>query len=147
MFVLALQDRRNFQLCSTVSPGPRHLVEAVVTDLDDLLWVQRTVDNLSVVVQAGGELDMLTAPRLSAQLDRAEAIVVPPAPVVLDLTGLTFLGSAGLAVLLAHHERCAELGSTLQIRAGSTPAVTRPLTMTALDRVLNVVPQLAESAR
>lgn len=116
-----------------------------MTDLDSLLWVQRTVDNLSVVVQAGGELDMLTAPRLSAQLDQAEAIVVPPAPVVLDLTGLTFLGSAGLAVLLAHHERCARLGSTLQIRAASR-VVTRPLAMTALDRVLNLVPELASTA-
>jgi anti-sigma B factor antagonist len=121
-------------------------VEAVVTDLDDLLWVQRTVDNLSVVVQACGELDMLTAPRLSAQLDQAEAIVVPPAPVVLDLTGLTFMGSAGLAVLLAHHERCAALGSTLQIRA-NTSVVTRPLAMTALDRVLNLVPDLVGSDR
>jgi anti-anti-sigma factor len=121
-------------------------VEAAMTDLDSLLWVQRTVDNLSVVVQAGGELDMLTAPRLSAQLDQAEAVVVPPAPVVLDLTGLTFLGSAGLAVLLRHHERCAELGSTLQIRA-SGRAVTRPLRMTALDQVLNVVPELASSSR
>lgn len=117
-----------------------------MNDLDDLLWIQRTVDNLSVVVQAGGELDILTAPRLSAQLDQAEAIVVPPAPVVLDLTGITFLGSAGLAVLLAHHERCAALGSTLQIRADGE-AVTRPLAMTALDRVLNVVTELAESAR
>ena len=118
-----------------------------MTDLDSLLWVQRTVDNHSVVVHAGGELDMLTAPRLSAQLDRAEAIVVPPAPVVLDLTALTFLGSAGLAVMLNHHERCAALGSTLQIRPGGGNAVIRPLTVTALDRVLNVVPQLAESAR
>ena len=117
-----------------------------MTDLDSLLWVQRTVDNLSVVVQAGGELDMLTAPRLSAQLDRAEAIVVPPAPVVLDLTGLTFLGSAGLAVLLSHHERCADLGSTLQIRPGGH-AVTRPIAMTALDQVLNLVPQLASTPR
>lgn len=117
-----------------------------MTVLDDLLWVQRTVDNLSVVVQVGGELDMLTAPRLSAQLDRAEAVVVPPAPVVLDLTGLTFIGSAGLAVLLVHHERCAALGSTLQIRA-NTSVVTRPLRMTALDRVLNLVPELAVSAR
>lgn len=117
-----------------------------MTELDSLLWVQRTVDNLSVVVQAGGELDMLTAPRLSAQLDHAEAIVVPPAPVVLDLTGITFLGSAGLAVLLAHHERCAALGSKLVIRPGGD-AVTRPLTMMALDRVLNVVPHLAKSSR
>jgi anti-sigma B factor antagonist len=115
-----------------------------MTDLDSLLWVQRTVDNLSVVVTAGGELDMLTAPRLSAQLDQAEAIVVPPAPVVLDLTGLTFLGSAGIAVLLSHHERCAELGSTLQIRPGGR-TVTRPLAMTALDRVLNLVPELAST--
>ena len=117
-----------------------------MTELDDLLWVQRNVDNLSVVVQVGGELDMLTAPRLSAQLDQAEAIVVPPAPVVLDLSGLTFLGSAGLAVLLAHHERCAALGSTLRIRANNS-VVTRPLAMTALDRVLNVVPEMAGSAR
>lgn len=116
-----------------------------MTDLDSSLWVQRTVDNLSVVVQAGGELDMVTAPRLSAQLDQAEAIVVPPAPVVLDLTGLTFLGSAGLAVLLTHHERCAELGSTLQIRPGGQ-AVTRPLTTTALDRVLNLVPELSRTS-
>lgn len=117
-----------------------------MTDLDSLLWVQRYVDNLSVVVQAGGELDMLTAPRLSAQLDQAEAIVVPPAPVVLDLSGLTFIGSAGLAMLLEHHERCEALGSTLQIRANNT-VVTRPLAMTALDRVLNVVPELAASTR
>ncbi|MFC4855365.1 STAS domain-containing protein [Actinophytocola glycyrrhizae] len=115
-------------------------------DLDALMWVQRTVDNLSVVVQAGGEVDMLTAPRLSAQLDQAEAIVVPPAPVVLDLTRLTFLGSAGLAVLLTHHERCAEIGSTLQIRTSGN-VVTRPLAMTGLDRVLTVVSELAGSAR
>jgi anti-sigma B factor antagonist len=125
--------------------GPRHLLEAVVHDLDSLFWVQRTVDNLSVVVQASGELDVLTAPRLSAQLDQAEAIVVPPAPVVLDLTGITFLGSAGLAVLIAHHERCAALGSSLRIMASSR-AVTRPLTATALDRVLNLVPELAPTA-
>lgn len=116
-----------------------------MNELDDLLWVQRTVDNHSVVVQAGGELDMLTAPRLSSQLDQAEAIVVPPAPVVLDLTGLTFLGSAGLVLLLAHHERCAALGSTLHIRSGDG-AATRALTVTALDRVLNLVPEYAETA-
>jgi anti-sigma B factor antagonist len=108
-------------------------------DLDALLWVQRTVDNHSVVVQAGGELDMLTAPRLSAQLDLAEAIVVPPAPVVLDLTGLTFLGSAGLAVLLAHDERCAARGSKLEIIPGGAE-VTRPLTIAGLDQVLTMKP-------
>lgn len=108
-------------------------------NLDELLWVQRRVENHSVVVQAGGDLDILTAPRLSTQLDLAEAIVVPPAPVILDLTQLKFLGSAGLSVLLTHHKRCAELGSRLEIVPGGR-AVTRPLEMTGLDKVLAVTP-------
>lgn len=106
-------------------------------DLDALLWVQRTVENHSVVVTASGELDLLTASRLSTQLELAEAIVVPPAPVVLDLTGITFMGSAGLSVLLVHHERCTALGSRLEVVPGGR-AVTRPLEMTGLDQVLAV---------
>jgi anti-sigma B factor antagonist len=109
-------------------------------DLDALLWVQRTVENHSVVVRASGELDLLTAPRLSTQLDLAEAIVVPPAPVILDLTGLTFLGSAGLTVLVSHAERCAALGSRLEI-ISEGPVVNRPLEMTGLDKVLAVNPR------
>ena len=108
-------------------------------NLDDLLWVQRRVENHSVVVQAAGDLDMLTAPRLSTQLDLAEAIVVPPAPVILDLTRLNFLGSAGLNLLMAHHKRCAALGSRLEIVPGGR-AVTRPLALTGLDKVLAVTP-------
>jgi anti-sigma B factor antagonist len=108
-------------------------------DLDALLWVQRTVENHSVVVRASGELDLLTASRLSTQLELAEAIVVPPAPVVLDLTGITFMGSAGLSVLLVHHERCAALGSRLEVVPGGR-SVTRPLEMTGLDQVLAVTP-------
>jgi anti-sigma B factor antagonist len=111
-----------------------------MTDLDSVFWVQRTVENHSVVVRACGELDMLTAPRLSWQLERAEAIVVPPAPVVVDLSGLTFLGSAGLSVLLDHNDRCTALGSRLEVVAGKCHAVVRPLEATGLDKVLTVVP-------
>lgn len=106
-------------------------------DLDELLWMQRTVEGHSVVVRAGGELDILTAPRLSGQLDLAEAIVVPPAPVILDLTGLTFLGSAGLSVLMDHHRRCAALGSRLEIVPGGR-VVTRPLEVTGLSEILAI---------
>jgi anti-sigma B factor antagonist len=113
----------------------------VVTDssVDGSLWVERTVENHSVVVRAGGELDLRTAPILNKQLELAEAIVVPPAAVVLDLTEITFLGSAGLSVLLRHHERCTEMGSGLRVVPGGR-AVSRPLAMTGLDKVLTVVP-------
>lgn len=108
-------------------------------NVDELLWVDRTVENLSVVVRASGELDILTAPVLSRQLELAEAIVVPPAPVVLDLQGITFFSSAGLSVLLTHHERCVALGSKLQVVASSR-VVTRPLALSGLDHILVVLP-------
>lgn len=108
-------------------------------ELDELLWVERTVENHSVVVRARGEVDMLTAPELSRQLDLAEAVVVPPAPVVLDLRGVTFLASAGLSVLVAHHERCAELGSPLEIVATGR-AVTQSLHVTGLYDYLTITP-------
>lgn len=104
---------------------------------DDSIWVERTVENHSVVVRAGGELDLRAAPVLGEQLALAEAIVVPPAPVVLDLTGIEFMGSAGLSLLMEHHERCLALGTRLLIVPGSS-AVTRPLMVTGLDRVLNL---------
>lgn len=104
----------------------------------DLLWIDRTVDNHSVIVRVVGEIDLTNASLLSAQLRMAEAVVVPPAPVVLDLEEVSFIASAGLNVLLEHHERCAELGSRLQVVGGRQ--VTRVLTISGLDEVLSVVP-------
>jgi anti-sigma B factor antagonist len=108
-------------------------------NVDELLWVERLVENHTVIVRASGELDMLTAPVLSRQLELAEAIVVPPAPVVLDLKGITFFSSAGLSVLLTHRERCMELGSRLQIVASSR-VVIRAVVLTGLADILVVLP-------
>ena len=52
----------------------------------------------ATVVHVVGEIDTLTAPVLRAQLD--EHLPVVPL-LVLDLSDVTFLGSAGLAVLVA----------------------------------------------
>jgi anti-sigma B factor antagonist len=104
----------------------------------DLLWIDRMVDNHAVSVRAVGEVDLISAPLLSAQLQLAEAVVVPPAPVRLDLTGVTFIGSAGLSVLLEHHERCAALGSRLQVVGGRV--VTRVLAVAGLTEEISVVP-------
>jgi anti-anti-sigma factor len=102
------------------------------------LWVDRRVDNHAVIVRAVGEIDLATAPLLSAQLRLAEAVVVSPAPVVLDLTGVTFIGSAGLSVLLDHRERCAELGARLQVVG--TRVVTRVVAVAGLAQTIPVVP-------
>ncbi len=57
----------------------------------------------------GGELDVFTAPRLRSSLD--EAVDSDSEPLVLDLRGLEFLDSSGLAVILGVHERREQAGT------------------------------------
>jgi anti-sigma B factor antagonist len=105
-------------------------------DAGDMLWVDRQVDNHSVIVRAVGEVDLVSAPLLYSQLAMAEAVVVPPAPVVLDLEGVSFLGVKGLRVLLRHHQRCTDLGSRLEIFGGRV--VSRVVAAAGVDQVLLV---------
>ncbi len=80
-----------------------------------------------VLVHLTGDLDLLTAPvfreRLSPLLDgRGQDMLI-------DLAGLNFLGSAGLAELASAHETATQRGVRLALIAGSR-AVLRPLEVT-----------------
>lgn len=103
------------------------------------LCVDQVVEGRSVLVRVTGELDHVTAGTLAAVLADAETVVSPPAPVVVDLTGVTFLGAAGLSVLVDHHERCAALGSALLIVPGSK-AARRAMAVTGLHARLALIP-------
>ena len=94
----------------------------------------------ATVVHVVGEIDTLTAPVLRAQLD--EHIPVVPL-LVLDLSDVTFLGSAGLAVLVAAKDAADARGHTLRLVCGSR-IVTRALEATGLLTLFDVadgVPQ------
>src|ERR1700754_1479142 len=75
------------------------------------------------VVHVVGEIDTLTAPVLRGRLDEQVTAV---RLLVLDLTDVTFLGSAGLAVLVAAKDNADRRGHTLRIVPGSR-IVTRAL--------------------
>jgi anti-sigma B factor antagonist len=102
------------------------------------LRVRQEIVGGAVVVRAVGELDMATRELLDLQLQVAESQVVPPAPIVLDLTGVVFLASMGLSLLVEHHEQCAEFGSRLVVVATGR-AVLRPMQITGLDELLTIV--------
>ncbi|MFI7677508.1 STAS domain-containing protein [Actinophytocola sp. NPDC049390] len=103
------------------------------------LRAERVVEGRWVLVRVTGELDGVTADTLRATLADAEAAVSPPAPVVVDLTGVTFLGPDGLSVLVEHHELCAAIGSSLLIVPGSK-AARRAMTTTGLHARLALIP-------
>lgn len=93
------------------------------------------------IVRIGGELDMLTAPRLRDAL--FPVVSDADADVALDLDRVTFLGSNGLGVLVEVARRAQDTGAALRLVAG-TRVVNRPLTLTGLDEVLDLYGSLAE---
>lgn len=74
-----------------------------------------------VRVLARGELDMHTAPDVTDALATAEAS--GPDSVVLDLSGITFIDSTGLRLIVAASVRSSEHGGQLSIVP--SPAVDR----------------------
>jgi len=62
-------------------------------------------DNV-VWLALGGELDVFTAPRLKEALE--EATPTGTESLVLDLRGLSFIDSSGLAVILGVHQKLAD---------------------------------------
>jgi len=97
------------------------------------------------VLHVVGEIDTLTAPLLRAQLD-GQIAGVPL--LVLDLTEVTFLGSAGLAVLVAAKDDAETREHRLRIVPGSR-IVVRALQATGLLGIFDIadgVPQALEAA-
>jgi anti-anti-sigma factor len=96
--------------------------------------VEHVADNL-VVLHVTGEIDLLTANVLG---DRLREHLTPVNRVLaLDLTGVTFLGSAGLAEIVSA-SRKAEEGAGRMLLVADNRAVLRPLEVTGLLPILAV---------
>jgi anti-sigma B factor antagonist len=91
----------------------------------------------AVRVAVQGELSGPSAYTVDSQLRRVEA--TEPACVVLDLSDLGFIDSAGLSQILAAHRRALRAGRRLLVVEG-TQAVRRLIALTALNRHLELVP-------
>lgn len=95
--------------------------------------------HVTTVVHVSGDVDMLTAPAFADHVRRQLAgDGGSPKCLVIDLTDVTFLGSAGLAVLAEAHNLAAARSVELRVVA-PTRLVLRPLQVTGLDKLLTVV--------
>lgn len=89
----------------------------------------------TAVLGVGGEVDTLTAPQLEAAL--TDLLAGPEAVRVVDLSGVTFLASSGLAVLIQAAHRAADRGGRIRVVA-TTRAVQRPLEITGSDQLFDM---------
>jgi anti-anti-sigma factor len=116
------------------------------TEVADGLRVTRSTIGDAVVVQAGGEVDMSTAPRLGAALRAGGDAAHPPGPLVIDLTGIRFFSAAGLSQLDTIRRYCRERQVTLKVVA-THRSVLLPMRITGLDVLFDIGPTLEEATR
>jgi anti-sigma B factor antagonist len=92
-------------------------------------WVERTV-----VVAVSGDLDMLTAPELAEAIQAASRKA--PAALIVDLSSVEFLASAGINLLFNAHR-----DTTPSARFGVVadgPTTSRPLKLIGMDTIFAV---------
>jgi anti-sigma B factor antagonist len=90
-------------------------------------------DPPSATVVLGGEIDIVTAPAIRRVL--MAAIGGGDVHVAVDMSGVTFLGAAGIGVLVAAANRAREAGGSLSLLAPS-PRVRWLLDVLRLEAVL-----------
>lgn len=97
-----------------------------------LLDVAVRTENGTAIVTVQGEVDMASAPQLQAALEDAQR---GGDPLIVDMSEVGFLGSAGLSVLLVISE-AADPGTGLRVVVSD--AVRRPVELTGLDKLLSI---------
>ncbi|HEU5469098.1 MAG TPA: anti-sigma factor antagonist [Actinophytocola sp.] len=99
---------------------------------------RRDVDD-ALVLRVVGKIDLFTAPQLhdaiAASLDHTSG-----GAIIVDLGGVTFLGSVGLAALAGAARDAAEHDRPLRIVLDGNNLVILPIELTGLDAVLELYP-------
>jgi anti-anti-sigma factor len=98
---------------------------------DDGLQIEVSLVDAMVVMTVGGELDAVSAPRLEMSLEQLDLA----GRVVLETSGVEFIDSTGLRVILDRAMRMCTAGGALRIRTASPP-LHRLLHLTKLDGLL-----------
>jgi anti-sigma B factor antagonist len=95
----------------------------------------------TILFVLGGEIDLATQPQLQQAL--TTAIGNAPSHLVLDLTNVTFLGSAGLHLFTELHTTQHVAAYHVALVVGHNRVALRALQITGLDQILDLHTDLA----
>lgn len=116
------------------TPAPEewseHLLEVHVEDTDGL-----------TICRPVGELDAFTV----SQFRQVLAGITGPTRLLIDMSGVPFVDSAGLGALIGGIRRARELGGDVAV-ACDRPTLVRVLRTTGFDRIVTVAPTVEEAA-
>jgi anti-sigma B factor antagonist len=105
-----------------------------------MLDIQIDNDRGATICRPIGELDAFTV----SQFRQALAELASSERLLIDLSGVPFVDSAGLGALIGGIRRVRELGGDVAV-ACPRPTLTRLLRTTGFDRIVTVTPTLVEA--
>jgi anti-sigma B factor antagonist len=103
--------------------------------------VERVAPGVTLV-RVRGEVDLLTAPSLRAELDHQVDLM--PSVLIIDLTRVAFFGVSGVEVLIEIYQRARQTEILLRLVA-NTRAVARMVKILRLDRFFPIYQELADA--
>lgn len=98
-----------------------------------MINVQRT-KNGRLILALQGELDHHSAPAIRADMDK-ELANQPYKEVLLELSGLTFMDSSGIGVLLGRYKKIEPWGVKVYV-SGASPSIDKLLQMSGIYSIM-----------
>jgi anti-sigma B factor antagonist len=125
---------------STDRPAPAATAQPHLDAATQLLTITtHSAPPAATVLTVHGEVDMLTSTQMEDHLFPLVRDTVPH--VIVDLTDVGFFGVVGLTVLVNAREAARVAGVMLSLVASTRP-VLLPLTITGLDNLFDISPDL-----
>jgi anti-anti-sigma factor len=106
--------------------------------------VTRRREDDAVVLAVSGAVDEVTAPSLATDLD--VVLMGEPTLLVIDLTAVEFMSSAGMNLLIETQRLTASTATTVRVAADGT-ATSRPMRFIGIDRIIELYPTVDEALR
>jgi anti-anti-sigma factor len=106
----------------------------------ELAWVEATAADGVDVVRVVGEIDLSNAAHVR---DAIGAVIPELSLVVLDLTGLEYLDSAGVAMLFRLSERLSYNRQELQLVVAADSPIGAVVRLTRMDQVISVTSSMS----
>jgi anti-sigma B factor antagonist len=107
----------------------------------DAIATALAYQNGIAVLKVGGDIDLATVPALEAAIE--EALIPRPTGLVIDLSEVGFLASAGLQALVATHNNVSQSAHFAVV--ANSASTSRPIQLTGLDQIFALYSTLDEA--
>lgn len=111
---------------------------------DPFLAIKVSKQGDAVIVSPKGDIDLTASPQLKVELKRVAGTTPPPPCVIVDLSGVSYMDSSGLATLVEALQASRKVQFKLII-CGLQPRVRAIFDIAKLAMVFTIVPTLDQA--